>query len=215
MTRMPTQAGRRSLVRTAGICAIVGAAYLGAIAVFGMTSRPRAADLAVVFGNTVLADGQPSGRLRARLDVAVAVFRAGLVRRVLVSGGVEQPGNLDEAAVMAAYLQAHGIPEKAVLQDAAGVNTSETARHAAALAAPGGGVVVVTQWFHLPRAVLALRRCGVRDVSGVWPRWFEGRDAYSLLREAVALPLYALRPVSCAASAADPMSQPVLPQARP
>ena len=70
-----------------------------------------------------------------------------------------------------------------------------TARHTAALAGPGTSVVVVTQWFHLPRAILAMRRFGLREVSGNWPRWFEARDAYSFVREAVALPVYALRPV--------------------
>ena len=200
---MTSVAPRRSLVRAARICAVIGLAYLGGIALFGMTARPRAAELAVVFGNTVMADGQPSGRLRARLDAAVLVFRAGTVHRILVSGGVEQPGDLDEAAVMAAYLRAHGIPDGAVLQDPAGTNTRATARHAAALANPGG-VVLVTQWFHLPRALLALHQCGVRNVSGAWPRWFERRDAYALLREAVALPVYAISLAPCSASAAGP-----------
>lgn len=73
-------------------------------------------------------------------------------------------------------------------------------------------MVVVTQWFHLARAMLAMRRCGVRDVSGAWPRWFEVRDAYSLLREAATLPLYAFRPVRCGVTA---MSQAKPPHGQP
>ncbi len=46
----------------------------------------------------------------------------------------------------------------------------ETARHAAALERPGTGLIVVSQWFHLPRAIL--------------------------LREAVALPFYAIKPLN-------------------
>ncbi|MGI4809288.1 MAG: hypothetical protein ACRYF2_14405 [Janthinobacterium lividum] len=41
--------------------------------------------------------------------------------------------------------------------------------------------------------MLAMRRFGLREVSGDWPRWFEARDTYSFLREAVALPFYAAR----------------------
>ena len=86
------------------------------------------------------------------------------------------------------------MPPAAILQDDAGTDTMETARHAAALLEPGSGLVVVSQWFHLPRAILAMQRFGLRDASGAWPRWFELRDVYSFLREAVALPVYALRP---------------------
>lgn len=171
---------------------LVGGSYVAAIALAGLAARPRMADLAVVFGNTVGADGQPSPRLRARLDTALALYRRGSVRRILVSGGVEQPGDRDEARCMAAYLESRGVPASAVTRDAAGVDTFETARHTAALAA-GNPVVVVTQWFHIPRAMLAMRRFGLRDVSGDWPRWAEARDPYSFLREALAIPYYAVR----------------------
>ena len=175
-------------------CGAVGA-YLVALAAAGLVQQPRQAELAVVPGNTVAPDGQPSPRLQARLDAAVQLYRAGLVKRVLVSGGVEEPGHRDEAATMAAYLQAQGIPSEAVLQDPAGTDTMETARHTAALLAGTGSVVVVSQWFHLPRTILVMRRFGLQQVAGAWPRWFEARDAYSFLREAVALPVYALRPL--------------------
>jgi vancomycin permeability regulator SanA len=180
----------------AATCLVLLGAYLVALAGFGLVQQPRQSDLAVVLGNTVMPDGQPSPRLQARLDTAVRLVRSGTVRRILVSGGIEEPGHRDEAAVMAAYLRAKGVPTDAILVDAAGTDTMETARHAAALVKPGAGVVVVSQWFHLPRAILAMRRFGLREVSGDWPRWFEARDAYSFLREVVALPSYAIRPLS-------------------
>ncbi len=182
--------------RTSGLLvfALIGT-YLAALAVAGLAQHPRRADLAVVLGNTVAPDGQPSARLRARLDEALQLYRSGTVQRVLVSGGVEEPGHRDEAAVMAAYLRGHGVPPEAILEDAAGTDTMETARHAAASVRLGAGLVVVSQWFHLPRAILAVRRFGVRTVSGAWPRWFEARDAYSFLREAAALPVYLFKPL--------------------
>ena len=192
---MRPSARRRRRSRTVALTVLLGGCcYLAAIAVAGLSARPRAAALAVVFGNALAADGGPSPRLRARLDRALLLYRTGTVRRILVSGGVEEPGARDEAAAMAAYLEQRGVPAQAVAQDAAGVDTAQTARHTAGLmTADEGGVVVVTQWFHIPRAVLAMHRFGLPDVSGDWPRWFEARDIYSLLREAVALPFYALR----------------------
>ena len=53
--------------------------------------------------------------------------------------------------------------------------------------------VVVTQYFHVARATLACRRAGIDIVGASVPRWFEPRDLYSLAREVVALPVYAVR----------------------
>ena len=52
----------------------------------------------------------------------------------------------------------------------------------------------MTQYFHVPRTMLALRRHGVmrgRRASG----YAEPRDLYSLLRELVAVAFYAARPL--------------------
>jgi vancomycin permeability regulator SanA len=192
----PRFAGWPLLKGAAGVTLALGGIYLAALALAGLSASPSASDLAVVFGNTVAADGQPSPRLRARLDTALALYRRGMVQRVMVSGGVEQPGDRDEARAMASWLEANGVPRAAIVEDAGGKDTMETARHAATV---GGSVIAVTQWFHLPRAMLMMRRFGVRCVSGAWPRFAEARDAYSFLREAVALPFYAVRPIGAGA----------------
>ncbi len=181
--------------RLGGWLVVAGLAYLGAVAAFGLVAQPAPGDLIVVLGNAVTADGRPSPRLQARLDAAVGVWNAGLARRVMVSGGVEPDGQ-DEAAVMAGYLVAHGIPAAAVVQDPHGDDTFRTARNVAALLRGTGRVIVVTQWFHIPRTELALRRFGVTQMSAAWPRFAEWRDAFSLLREAVGLPFYAVRPTA-------------------
>ncbi len=170
----------------------MGGLYMVGLAIAGLSARPHGCALAVVFGNAIDATGQPSPRLRARLQTALALYRTGIVRRVMVSGGIEQQGHRNEAKAMAAWLEAADVPPAAIIQDPEGTDTMATARHAAALAA-GGGAVAVSQWFHLPRAMLAMRRAGIRDVSGAWPRFLEVRDAYSFLREGVALPVYLLR----------------------
>lgn len=168
--------------------------YLGLLAAAGLLARPASADLIVVLGNAVMADGQPSPRLRARLDAALAAYRAGLAPRVLVSGGIE-PGGQDEAASMAAYLASQGVPASAIARDPLGVDTWATARATAALLGGSGRVIVATQWFHVPRTLLALRRYGVATAGAVWPAFWEVRDVMSFLREAVGVPWYAVRPL--------------------
>jgi len=61
-------------------CGVLAASYLAAIAALGLWARPAGADLAIVLGNEVLASGEPSPRLRARLDAALGVYRAGQSR---------------------------------------------------------------------------------------------------------------------------------------
>ncbi len=167
-------------------------AYVAAFLAFALVPRVGAADLAVVLGNEVLADGQPSARLAARLDCAVAAYRRGLVPRVLVSGGVGASG-FSEAVVMRAYLVRAGVPEAAVLMDEDGVNTAATVRHTVAVMdrLHVRRVLVVTQWFHVPRCVLGLRRAGVGKVFAIYPRFVEWRDLYSTGRELVAVITYA------------------------
>ena len=180
-----------------GLCfGAVGLAYLAAIAALGLLARPAGADFAIVLGNEVLADGKPSPRLRARLDAALEVYRAGHCHHLFVSGGTGLSGH-NEAVVMRDYLVAAYVPSAAVIADPDGVDTRATVRHAAALAqARGWGkVVVVSQFFHLPRIHMACRQAGLHVAGGAYPAYYEWRDLYSLVREAVALPYYALRGV--------------------
>src|SRR5262245_21950109 len=81
-----------------------GVATAAFISFDGLTDDPVPADVAVVPGNQVNPDGTPSDRLAARLDTALNLYRRGVVKAVLVSGGTGVEG-FDEADVMAAYLR--------------------------------------------------------------------------------------------------------------
>jgi vancomycin permeability regulator SanA len=167
-----------------------------ALAATGLLTRARPADVAIVLGNTVLPSGKPSPRLAARLDRAYDCFAAKQCRILFVSGGVD-PAGADEAAVMRDYLLARGVPADRIVTDSAGVDSWSTARHASAYMREHGYVsaLAVTQYFHVPRTLLALRRHGVADVSGGYPRFFEWRDLYSTFRELPAVAWYGLRPL--------------------
>ena len=95
------------------------------------------------------------------------------------------------------YLLARGVPAARIVVDSLGNDSWATARHASAYMREHGytRALAVTQYFHVPRTLLALRRQDVADVSGGYPRFFEWRDLYSVFRELPAMAWYALRPL--------------------
>lgn len=183
--------GLLRVARVVGWLFVLFAAYLAGA---GLSAQPKRADLAIVFGNTVDRTGKPSPRLRARLEAARHLYAQGQVRCVFVSGGLGKEG-FDEALVMRRHLVSAGIPESLVFADGGGTNTAATCAHARAYMAEHDlrTADVVTQYFHIPRATLACRRAGIDVVGAIAPLFFEPRDLYSLAREAIAYPAYALR----------------------
>jgi len=81
------------------------------IVVAGCSDAQADADVIVVPGNTVSADGTPSPRLQARLDVALALHRARRAPLIFVSGGLGKEG-FDEAVVMANYSWPTACPRR-------------------------------------------------------------------------------------------------------
>ena len=175
---------------------VVASGYLLAaivVAGLGLHDHVTHAGVIVVPGNTVARDGTPSPRLRARLDAALWLYRGGYANLVFVSGATGAEG-FDEAATMARYLVDHGVPQTAIVEDSAGVDTDATAAHAAALMRERHlrTALIATQYFHVPRTELALGQHDVDVVGSRHARFAEWRDAYSLAREVIALPAYLL-----------------------
>ena len=170
------------------VCFLAAAA---AIAVAGLRDHLLPADAIVVLGNTVMPDGQPSPRLRARLDCALVAYRQKLAPLLIVTGGTGKEG-YDEAAVMARYLVEHGVPAGAVLQDGAGNDTAASAINVARIANEKRlkSVLLASQYFHLPRASVAFERAGVPVAGTIHASYFEARDLYSLAREVIGLGAY-------------------------
>jgi len=190
----PRSTGRRrpSLIRVLLVLVGVAALYAILLSRYGLGARPQPADVAIVFGSQVRTDGTPSPRLVARLETAAKLQRHKLVRTWFVSGGIGREGH-DESRVMRDWLVAHGVPDSMIVCDSLGRNSRLTADHAAAWMRAHGvrRANVITQYFHVARAVMACDRAGIEVVGARAPRWYEPRDLYSLGREMVALPVYA------------------------
>jgi vancomycin permeability regulator SanA len=114
--------------------------------------------VALVFGAQVVGD-RPTAFLAGRLDVAVRLYARHKVDTVLVSGNDDHHG-YDEPAVMRAYLIAHGVPAARITVDDAGFDTWDTCARAHRVFGVDNAILV-TQTFHVSRAVAVCRANGV------------------------------------------------------
>ena len=154
------------------------------LVISGFNDQVGKADIALVLGNKVESDGTPSPRLRARLDKTLELYREGYFPMVIASGGLGKEG-FDEAIVMKDYLVAHGIPQERVIVDSLGSTTFMSAKNTRDIARKLKitRVLVISQYYHLPRARLALERFGIPELYSAHARFFEARDVYSSVRE--------------------------------
>lgn len=163
------------------------------VAIDGLTDDVQPVDCLVVLGNTVNPDGSLSARLQARLDKSLELYQQGVSPLILVSGGLGKEGHY-EGTAMQRYLVAQGVPAQAILIDNKGDNTQATARNYAHIAQQRHlrSVLVVSQFFHLSRTKLLLRKRGVPVVHAAHATYYEWRDAYALFREFFAYYAYLL-----------------------
>jgi SanA protein len=143
-------------------------------------SRP----VAIVFGAGIRPDGGLSPMLRDRMETALDLYRAGLVRKLLVSGD-NRFVDYDEPGRMYDYAVAGGVPPDDVVRDYAGRRTYDTCYRAAAIFGVRRAILV-TQRFHLPRAIFTCRNLGVDAIGFSADRRAYFSDPYYRLRDAFA-----------------------------
>jgi len=117
-----------------------------------------------VLGTQVEADGSPAPFLAARLALAQLLYTTGKVKVLLVSGDNSRP-DYDEPDAMRSWLVNHGVPAGKVVRDYAGFDTYDSCARALRIFGVRRAIVV-TQTFHLPRAVALCRHVGI-DATGV------------------------------------------------
>jgi vancomycin permeability regulator SanA len=127
-------------------------------------SEVPATRVALVLGAQVNPDGTPSAFLAARLDLAKRLYDAGLVEMIIVSGDHLAP-EFDEPAAMRNYLITAGLPAQNLIVDAGGFDTYESCLRARRIFNLSQ-LTIVTQSYHLVRAVATCRALGI-DASGV------------------------------------------------
>lgn len=114
---------------------------------------------ALVLGAFVYRDGTPSYYLKDRLDAALKLYKSGKVKRFLLSGD-HGTKSYDEVNNMKTYLMEHGIKQSEIFLDHAGFDTYDSMVRAKKVFGVDD-VIIVTQEFHLPRAVYIARKKGL------------------------------------------------------
>ena len=114
----------------------------------------------MVLGCAVWADNEPSPMLRDRLDTAIALYKAGVAPKLLLSGD-NSIVEYSEPDCMLKYTLAQGVPPEDIFLDFAGFSTYESVyrSHAVFMA---DRMIVVTQKYHLFRALKACEALGIK-----------------------------------------------------
>lgn len=119
--------------------------------------------VAVIFGAGYWPDGTPSDVMKDRVEAAVELYRAGRVRKVLFSGD-NRFVNYNEPGKMREYALSLGLPDEAIMLDYAGRRTYDTCYRARDIFQVRD-VVLVTQRYHLPRALYTCEKLGLNAVG--------------------------------------------------
>ncbi|MCA9957448.1 MAG: YdcF family protein [Anaerolineales bacterium] len=142
--------------------------------------------VAIVLGAAVYGNGRLSAILRDRMETAIELYQSGVVDKIIVSGD-NSDVHYNEPQAMLNYAISRGVPEQDIQPDYAGLRTYDTcyrARHIFQVEA----AIVVTQEFHLPRALFTCKQLGI-DAVGVGAdlrpyrgaRWYEVRETGATL----------------------------------
>ncbi len=131
---------------------------------------------AIVLGAMVSKTGYPSSFLKDRMDVAIELYQLQKIKKFLLSGDHGHK-NYDEVNSMKNYLIAKGIKTEDIFLDHAGFDTYSTMVRAKEVFEIDNAIIV-TQAFHLPRAVYIARSKGI-NAYGIKA---DRQNYYSLVR---------------------------------
>ena len=124
----------------------------------GVEKAPQA-EVALILGAKVYNDGRLSDMLGDRADTAIALYENGKVNKILMSGDHGTP-EYDEVNTVKDYLMEKGIRPEDIFLDYAGFDTYDSLYRAKEIF-QAHSVLIISQNFHLPRAVYIGRSLGL------------------------------------------------------
>lgn len=142
------------------------------------------ADCIMVLGASVNPDGTPSPMLQDRLDMGIALYHAGAAPKLLLSGDNGQVV-YNEVATMKSYAMGKGVPEEDIFLDHAGFSTYESVYRADYIFHVKR-MIVVTQKYHLYRALYGCRRMGIEALGAASDQETYRGQEYREIREILA-----------------------------
>jgi vancomycin permeability regulator SanA len=173
----------------AGLAAVVipavGIYLVSKPLIYGDPDPIPSAPVAIVFGAGLTAGGSPSPMLADRVDAAVRLYDDGKVTRILMTGDNSRI-EYNEVAAMKARAVALGVPADKVNLDYAGFRTYDSCYRARAIFGIRRAILV-TQRYHLPRAIYLARSFGIDAVGVAAGLDYYGGQQFYDLREVAAL----------------------------
>jgi len=127
------------------------------------TDDAPAKQVAIVFGAGLRRDGTPTAVLQDRVKTAVSLYFSGKVEKLLMSGA-DNFRDHSEPEAMRQYAISLGVPSEVIILDPAGSRTYDTCYRAKAVF-KADNVILVTQQFHLPRALFLCNALGIQAVG--------------------------------------------------
>jgi len=119
--------------------------------------------VAIVFGAGLWWDGSPSPVLRDRVATAAQLYFSGKVKKLLMSGD-NRFLDYNEPGAMREYALKLGVPEEDIVLDFAGRRTYDTCYRAREIFGLERAILV-TQAFHLPRALYTCNQLGLQAIG--------------------------------------------------
>ncbi len=135
---------------------------LAASQIFTQSEVP-ARRVAIVFGAGLWRDGTATPVLQDRVATAAALYHSGKVEKLLMSGD-NRFVNYNEPAVMRELALSLGVPDEDIVLDFAGRRTYDTCYRARDIFVVPDAILV-TQAFHMPRALYLCNQLGVEAVG--------------------------------------------------
>lgn len=157
---------------------VVGGGFLAAVCVAGINfvmvetvksdivsiDKLQKADCILVLGAYVRPNGVPSAILKDRLNTGYEIFKAGKAPKFLLSGDHGRK-SYDEVNGMKDYIEKKGVDTELIFLDHAGFSTYESIYRARDIF-EANKMIVVTQAYHLPRALYLAKKMGI-EAQGV------------------------------------------------
>ena len=141
------------------------------------------AQAAIILGAAVYKDGKLSPILKERVDTALAVYKSGLVEKILMSGD-NSSKNYNEVSPVHQYLLDSGVPAEDIFLDYAGFDSYDTMYRAKSVFGVESAIIV-TQTFHLSRSLFIANNLGIKS-EGINPP-ADKSTWYNYLRETLSV----------------------------
>ncbi len=150
----------------AGVLAVLFAVIVSLIYSSYKKEAPKDLDYVIVLGAQVKPDG-PSVVLSYRLQAALDYLQSNPDTKCIVSGAQGSNEPCTEASAMCDWLTSHGIERDRIILEEKAVNTRQNISYSKEFIPEGSSIGIVTNRFHMYRALFLCRKFGIADPQPV------------------------------------------------